>query len=197
MKILVLNGGSSSLKSSLFKISDTDSSILESRPLWQQEIEYSATKEAYEDKITNLLTSLWSGHNAPISDPAEIAAVGHRVVHGGTNYNTTTLVNDQVITDLQSLIPLAPTHEPINIQGIEIAKQVFKTIPQVAVFDTAFHSSMPETAIVYPCPYEWYEKFGIRRFGFHGISHLSCSQTVAKLLKRELSSLKIINLSSW
>ncbi len=191
MNILVLNAGSSSLKSSLFRVSDTDPLKLDSQPRWQAEIEWDSA-DNIESEIQNLLISLWTGDKAPISAPAEINLVGHRVVHGGSKYTNSTLITEQVLSDLHNLIQLAPTHEPINIQGIEIAKKVFKDIPQVAVFDTAFHSGMPRTAFIYPVPYEWYEKLGIRRFGFHGISHQSCAKRSADLLERDLKSLRII-----
>ena len=203
MNVLVLNAGSSSLKSSLFELLDgqnyrQDSSqdllSLQLKLLWQEEVDWhdSQSGSSFKNAANKLLQSLWSGKNAPLASAADINIIGHRVVHGGAKYTASTLINAQVLDDLRALFPLAPKHEPINVQGIEIAKEVFKDIPQVAVFDTAFHSSMPETAIVYPGPYEWYEKLGIRRFGFHGISHQSAAKRAAQILGVQLSSFKMI-----
>ncbi|MVB29845.1 acetate kinase, partial [Klebsiella pneumoniae subsp. pneumoniae] len=106
-----------------------------------------------------------------INDVSEIDAIGHRVVHGGEKFKSSCLITDEVINTLRELSPLAPLHNPAGILGIEAARKVFGNIPMVAVFDTAFHSTMPPKAYMYAIPYEYYEKYGVRRYGFHGTSH--------------------------
>ncbi|PZU97026.1 MAG: acetate kinase [Leptolyngbya sp.] len=209
MKILVLNAGSSSHKSCLFDLSSADHTP---SPLWRaaldwthQEgsVELTATNAAGDSmqqvlKITDkpegiaaMVETMVQGPTQVLSDLSEIAAVGHRVVHGGRHYQQPVVVDDEVKATIQSLIPLAPAHNPANLQGIEAIAQSLGTIPQVAVFDTAFHSSMPEAAATYPGPYAWVEQ-GIRRYGFHGISHQYVAQRAAALMGRDIASLKLL-----
>jgi acetate kinase len=209
MKVLVLNAGSSSHKSCLWELTET----LPQRapdPLWEADIDWTATTEgiltvkANEVKIeikleTNdrdrgiarMLSSLVEGDTKAIAKLSEIDVVGHRVVHGGSEYTQATRITPEVKDAIARLIPLAPAHNPAHLQGIDAIEQVLGDIPQLAVFDTAFHAQMPPEAAVYPIPYEWYER-GIRRYGFHGISHQYCASQAAQLLDKPLESLKLI-----
>jgi acetate kinase len=128
-----------------------------------------------------------------IKDLSEVSAVGHRVVQGGSIFHESCLVDDSVIRSIQKLGPLAPLHNPANAQGIISSEEVFgKDVPQVVVFDTSFHSTMPEKAYMYPIPYEYYEKYAIRRYGFHGTSHRFVSSEMAKRMGKDIKDLKII-----
>ncbi len=128
-----------------------------------------------------------------INDLSEVSAVGHRVVQGGSIFHESCLVDDKVIEDIKSLSPLAPLHNPANAQGIISSEKVFgNDTPQVVVFDTAFHSTMPEKAYMYAVPYEYYEKYAVRRYGFHGTSHRFVSAEMAKRMGKDIKDLKII-----
>ncbi len=212
MKILVLNGGSSSQKSRLYELGTTPPEETPPTPLWaadadwavhsgitelkvstasgQTEVEKLETGSR-EEVIAHLLNTLSSGKTQVIEHPAEIAMVGHRVVHGGQEYEESVIVTPEVKEAIQRIASFAPLHNPINLAGIEVAERVLPGVPQVAVFDTAFHSHLPLAAAVYPGPYEWLEQ-GIRRYGFHGISHQYCSQRAAHILDRDLSTLRMI-----
>jgi acetate kinase len=129
-----------------------------------------------------------------IKDPAELLGIGHRVVHGGDAFREPVLIDEKVIETIQDLIPLAPLHNPANLLGIEAARQVFPGVAQVAVFDTAFHQSMPPHAFVYPLPYSFYALHRVRRYGFHGTSHLWVAKKAAAHLEKPLTSLNLITL---
>ncbi|MBC8123813.1 MAG: acetate kinase, partial [Gemmatimonadaceae bacterium] len=133
----------------------------------------------------------WSGETQVVSHPLEIGAVGHRVVHGGEQYRESTRITSEVRAEIERLSAFAPLHNPASLEGIEAIEQVLQSVPQVAVFDTAFHSQLPLAAAVYPGPYEWFTE-GIRRYGFHGISHAYCAQRTAAILGRDLGSLRLI-----
>ncbi len=212
MYILVLNAGSSSQKSRLYAIDETlpeDAPI----PLWQADTEWMAEKGAAHLKIRTArgqelqreiaadsrahvleetLKTLWSGPTQVIEQASEIAIAGHRVVHGGPHYQQSVLITEEVKETIRQLRPFAPLHNPINLEGIETLEQVLPNIPQVAVFDTAFHSQIPLKTVVYPGPYSWYEH-GIRRYGFHGISHQYCAHKSAQIVGRNLDALRIVN----
>jgi acetate kinase len=211
MKILVLNAGSSSQKSRLYEIVDYPSST-PSTPLWTADASWTAKKGVAELKITTndqtitqelptedlskliepMLKTLWSGKTQVITQPTEIGLVGHRVVHGGPQYHQSVLITPEVKAEIQRLAAFAPLHNPENLKGIEAVERMLATIPQVAVFDTAFHSHLPQETMVYPGPYSWFEQ-GIRRYGFHGISHQYCARRSAQIVKREPESLRIVN----
>ena len=211
MKILVLNAGSSSQKSCLYEFK-AGAVPAPSQPLWEAEVEWThhqvlaelkvATAqgasleetlkaESQADAINHLLTTLWSGPTKVIKEPGAIDVVGHRVVHGGLEYEQSTLVTPKVKAAIARVAELAPAHNPANLEGIEAIEQILGAVPQVAVFDTAFHAQMPETAAVYPGPYEWLEQ-GIRRYGFHGISHQYCAARAAEILNRNLKELRLV-----
>lgn len=211
MKILVLNAGSSSQKIRLYELSgDEEPASTPPSPLWAADADWGdgdhatitlnaaglrATSEypggLRADILTHLLQQLWQGNLPVLKEPGEIAVVGHRVVHGGAKYHKSVLITPEVQADLRALIPFAPLHEPANLEGIEIAERLLGDVPQVAVFDTAFHHSLPLVAQVYPGPYAWFEE-GIRRYGFHGISHQYCARRSAQLLGKDLAELRIV-----
>ncbi len=142
--------------------------------------------------ITHLLETLWQGKTAVIEHPSEIDAVGHRVVHGGQEYCETVIVTDAVKAAISELSALAPAHNPANLEGIEAVERILGSeVPQFAVFDTAFHSHLPDVAAIYPGSFAWAER-GIRRYGFHGISHQYCAHRTAQLLNRDLQDLRLI-----
>ncbi|MEN8444020.1 MAG: acetate kinase, partial [Cyanobacteria bacterium J06555_13] len=214
MNILVLNAGSSSQKSSLYRCSFTDAPPQEPPvPLWEGSIDFShasgqaeltvktASGESLKEVLSSddrsvavrhLLETLWQGPTQVISSKKDIHAVGHRVVHGGQTYQTAVLIDETVKATIRDLTPLAPAHNPANLAGIELAQSLLGVdIPQYAVFDTAFHSQMPEAAAFYPVPQSWIAK-GIRRYGFHGTSHQYCAQRAADLLKKPLNDLRLV-----
>ena len=142
--------------------------------------------------IDLVLKTLIDEKQGVIKSMDEISAVGHRVVHGGEKYSESVLVTDEVLESLQELIKLAPLHNPANIIGIKACQELMPNTPMVAVFDTAFHQTMPQKAFMYPVPYEYYEEDHIRRYGFHGTSHKYVSGEVAKWMNKDISDLKII-----
>ncbi len=211
MKILVLNAGSSSQKSCLYELND----VLPDRPLqplWEAQIDWThqqriaelkvktAKGDRLEEEFTSdsrkaaifrMLETLWRGKTQIINDLKEIDIVGHRVVHGGEEYQQSTLISPDVKEAIARLSLFAPVHNPANLEGIEAIEKVLGNVPQVAVFDTAFHAQLPPAAFVYPGPYEWLEN-GIRRYGFHGISHQYCARRAAQILNRDLAHLRLI-----
>lgn len=170
MKILVVNGGSSSFKFSLFE----SERVLpfHARPIWSKVVEF---KDPSEDRKKPIQETL-----REIANHIEI--VGHRIVHGGNLFQKPTLINAEVKNAIQKLSRLAPLHNPVNLEGIEIAEELFPMAQQVGIFDTAFHATMPEVAWTYPGPWEWRDD-GIRRYGFHGINHQYCSEAIQNLMK--------------
>jgi acetate kinase len=209
MKILVVNAGSSSHKLSLYDLQDEEpieplwKGLLdwgrEGQPLFLSiknskgvQIERNLEHNKIEEGIKTLLDSLWQGNTQVIESSAAIERVGHRVVHGGSEFEQPTRIDAGVKERIRQLIPLAPLHNRANLQGIELMEKFFPSILQIAVFDTAFHVTMPEIVKTYPLPWEWKEK-GIQRYGFHGISHHYCAERATKFLKQDAQSLKIIN----
>lgn len=212
MKILVLNAGSSSQKSSLYEVPEDTLPEQPPEPVWEGQIDWSHHQGRAEVKIKTaqgttqhevesksraedtlqLLKTLWHGETAVMQSPADIDVVGHRVVHGGQTYRESTLVTSDVKAEIDRLSTLAPAHNPANLAGIEAIEQLLgDTVPQVAVFDTAFHRQIPAAAALYPGPYEWFQQ-DIQRYGFHGISHQYCAQKAAHFLGRDLPDLRLI-----
>ena len=209
MKILVLNSGSSSQKSALYEISGA-LPVHPPTPLWQGKIEWNGDQADIQalnssgakvesrvkvasrsDAIKQLLDTLWDGKARAVSAPSEIDVVGHRIVHGGKEFEKATVITPRVKSAIAGMAVFAPLHNRAELDGIEIVETRLGNVPQVAVFDTGFHSRLPESAAVYPGPYEWLAK-GIRRYGFHGINHQYCAERTAQLLGRELDSLKLV-----
>jgi acetate kinase len=190
MKILVLNAGSSSQKSCLYEIPEDALPREAPQPLWSADLNISPQMTSLDRRLSmeKMLQKLWR-----VVERSAIDAVGHRVVHGGQHYDQTTRIDAQVKSTIASLIPLAPTHNPANLEGIELVETLLgEQVPQFAVFDTAFHRQMPDAVAIYPGPYEWIEA-GIRRYGFHGISHEYCADRAAQLLGQDLKHLRLIN----
>lgn len=206
MNILVINAGSSSLKFRLFDM-DTEKvlakGICDRVGIDGRYTQNNADGRTYDalvplrdhaEAFSVMVKSLCEGEYRVVEGAGQISAVGHRVVHGGEKYRESVLITPQVIEDIRDLSQLAPLHNPGAVQGIEGCLEVFGgSVPQAAAFDTAFHQTMPEKAYMYPIPYEYYEKYKIRRYGFHGISHRYVTERCAELLGRPLSELKIVS----
>lgn len=205
MKILVINCGSSSLKYQLIDMDTTKTigmGLVERIGLQGSVLTHrnaSGEKEVITAEIPNhivaielVLKALVSPVYGAVKELSEISAVGHRVVNGGENYAKSVIINDEVMKAIQDCIEQAPLHNPPNIAGIQACQKLMPGIPQVAVFDTAFHQTMPDYAYHYGLPFELYEKYKIRRYGFHGTSHKYVSQRAALLLGKPLEELKII-----
>jgi acetate kinase len=211
MNILVINTGSSSVKYQLFhmkshailasgkaeKIGEEESLLIHEHRSKNGEIFKRKEPEHFADHregFNRIVELLLDQRDGIIRDKSEITAVGHRVVHGGEAFHGTRIVDEDVLAAIKENIPLAPLHNPSNLLGIEIARAVFPDAPQVAVFDTAFHQTIPEKAFMYAVPYEWYEKHGVRRYGFHGTSHAYISEKVAQHLGKPLKEVNLISL---
>ncbi|MGI6343667.1 MAG: acetate kinase [Bacillota bacterium] len=205
MKVLVINCGSSSLKYQVFDMDKQvvlakgivekirlDGSFLKYRRGQEDEIVIEAEIPNHEVAIKLVFDALTHPGYGVIKDAAEIGAVGHRVVHAGEMYASSVVIDDDVMKALRECIDLAPLHNPPNIIGIEAAQKLMPNVKHVGVFDTAFHQTMPDYAYLYALPYEYYEKYRVRRYGFHGTSHLYVSERAAALLGRPLEDLKLI-----
>ena len=207
MKVLVINAGSSSLK---YQLLDTDTQAVLAKGLCERigidgKFTYKAPgKETIDAKdvampthseaIQAVLDALVDPANGVVGSMKEIQAVGHRVVHGGETFASSVKIDGKVMAALEECIPLAPLHNPANITGIKACSAVMgPDVPQVAVFDTAFHQTMPPVAYTYALPYEYYEKDKVRRYGFHGTSHKYVTQRAADMLGKPIESLKLIS----
>lgn len=195
MKILVVNAGSSTYKLSFFDLQNqTDPCI----PIWKgkldwgqgtckmeaqgpQKVENQFGMSEIEQALNALVQTLWEGPAKVIGGPQSVEKVGHRVVHGGPRLISPVVITDEVKAEIRKLIPLAPLHNPGNLEGIELMQKIFSTIPQIAVFDTAFHATISEVKRTYPIPYAWKEK-DIVRYGFHGISHHYCAEKIPQMV---------------
>ncbi|WP_293545684.1 acetate kinase [Phascolarctobacterium sp.] len=205
MKVLVINCGSSSIKFQLLEMETEqllvkgqierigmDGSRLKLQGKQEYVIEVKHTIPDHRTGIQLLLDSLTDANYGVIDSLSEIDCIGHRVVHGGEKFTEAVVITDEVIKTISSCIMIAPLHNPVNLEGIKICLELFPQVVQVAVFDTAFHQTLPETAYLYGLPYELYIKYGIRRYGFHGISHQYVTNTLAQKMGRSLEELKII-----
>ena len=206
MNVLVINAGSSSLKYQLMDPATRtvlakglcerigiDGRLTHKVPATDGKYEFDIPMPTHAEAIQAVLDALTSPEHGVIQDMKEIDAVGHRVVHGGEKFASSVLITDEVMAALEECIPLAPLHNPANITGINACTAVMgKDVPQVAVFDTAFHQTMPAKSYIYALPYEYYEKDKVRRYGFHGTSHRYVSARAADMLGKPITSLKII-----
>ncbi|MCI9177923.1 MAG: acetate kinase [Clostridia bacterium] len=204
MKILVVNCGSSSIKYQLIDMENENlmaKGYLEKIGLPDSFLTHNVNGEKHkieqviknhEEGITLVLNQLTHSEYGVINSLDEIGAVGHRVVHGGEKFSSSVLINDEVVDAMRQCIPLAPLHNPAGITGIEACEKVLPGVPMVAVFDTSFHQTLPEKAYLYTIPYEYYEKYGIRKYGFHGTSHRFVSKRVAQILNKPVEDLKIV-----
>lgn len=205
MKILVINAGSSSLK---YQLIDMDGEVVIAKGICERvgaenggfelktakgKLEKEVTMKNHTEAFLVVKEALTTGEYKVIDSLDEISAIGHRVVQGGAIYKESTLITDDVIEGIKSLCDLAPLHNPAHIQGINACMEVFgKDVPEVAVFDNAFHSTMPEEAYMFGIPYEYYEKYQIRRYGFHGTSHRYVSGECARIMGKDLKDIKLI-----
>ena len=204
MKILVVNCGSSSIKYQLIDMENEElmaKGYLEKIGLSDSFLTHTVNGEKHriEQKIDNheqgiklVLEQLTNSEYGVIKELNEIEAVGHRVLHGGEKLSDSVLITDEVIEVIRECIPLGPLHNPAQLKGIEACKAVMNGVPMVAVFDTAFHQTLPKMAYLYALPYEYYEKYGVRKYGFHGTSHRFVSKRVAELMNKPIEDLNII-----
>ncbi len=206
MKILVINCGSSSLK---YQLLDMDGEKLLAKGLCERigidghlthkpqngkpNFDEDVALPTHTEAIAAVLDKLTSAEYGVVENMAEIGAVGHRVVHGGEKFASSVRINDEVMAAIAECIPLAPLHNPANITGIEACKAVMGDVPQVGVFDTAFHQTMPGKAFMYAIPYEYYSDLKVRRYGFHGTSHRYVSKRAAEMLGKPIEELKLIS----
>ena len=205
MKILVINAGSSSLKYQLIDM-DTenvmakglcerigiDGSRLNHTPGNADKVVIEKPMKDHADAINMVIEALVSPEHGVISDMGEISAVGHRVVHGGELFSSSVVITDEVKKAVESCNELAPLHNPANLIGIAACEKAMPGVPQVGVFDTAFHQTMPKEAFMYAIPYKYYENYKVRRYGFHGTSHKYVTQRAAAMLGKKPEDLKII-----
>lgn len=204
MKVLVINCGSSSLKYQLID-SDTEGVLakglcerigidgrLTHKPTGKENVKMEVAMPTHTAAVSLVLEQLTDETNGVIASLDEIGAVGHRIVHGGEKFAEATLLNDEVIKEIEACNDLAPLHNPANLIGINACRELMPNVPMVGVFDTAFHQTMPEKAYLYGLPYEYYEKYGVRRYGFHGTSHSFVSKRAAEMLGKKPEDVKII-----
>ena len=206
MKLLCVNAGSSSLKYQLFEMPEEKvliSGYIEKIGLedsfWTTKVNGEKIKGAkylknHSDAVKVMLDELID--NEVVKSLDEIKGVGHRVLHGGEKYSDSVIITDEVIQDIKDLTKLGPLHHPGNLAGIESLKEVLPNVPMVAVYDTAFHQTMPKENFMYPVPYEWYLNYGVRKYGFHGTSHKFITETMKEKLGKENVNLIICHIGS-
>ncbi len=205
MKILVINCGSSSLKYQVIDMTTEtaltkglverigiEGSVLINEKNGMDKWKLETPMKDHKDAIGHVLETIVNPEQGVVSSMDEIAAVGHRVVHAGEKYASSVLITDDVEVALKECIELAPLHNPPNLLGIEACKALMPKTPMVGVFDTAFHQTMPQEAYIYAIPYEYYEKYGVRRYGFHGTSHFYVSERAADMLGKDKKEVKVI-----
>ena len=204
MNVLVINCGSSSLKYQLIN-SDSEEvlakglcerigidGILTHQPAGKDKIKTEVAMPNHTVAVELVIKSLTDGENGVIKSLDEIGAVGHRVVHGGENFAESVVITDEVMKAIEDCNDLAPLHNPANLIGIRACQELMPNVPMVAVFDTAFHQTMPKKAYFYGLPHEYYEKYKVRRYGFHGTSHSYVSKRAAEILGKDVNSLKTV-----
>lgn len=204
MKVLVINCGSSSLK---YQVIDSETEhvlakglcerigidgVLTYQPAGQDKIKYEAAMPAHRQAVELVLKQLTDPENGVLKSIDEIDAVGHRMVHGGEKFACSTLLTEEVLKTVESCNDLAPLHNPPTLVGVAACRELLPTTPMVGVFDTAFHQTMPPEAYIYGLPYEYYEKYAVRRYGFHGTSHKYVSLRAAEILGKKPEDLKIV-----
>ena len=205
MKILVINAGSSSLKYQLIDMETEnvlakglcerigiEGSRLKHQPAGKDAVIFDDYQENHSVSVKMVLDALTNPEHGVVKSMKEINAVGHRVVHGGEYFAGSVIITDEVKEALEKCCDLAPLHNPANLIGIAACEEIMPGVPQVGVFDTAFHQTMPERAYMYALPYEYYEKYKVRRYGFHGTSHRFVSEEAAKMMDRPYDQTKTI-----
>lgn len=214
MKILILNRGSSSIKCCVFDWdhlpeyfvqpiwsahltwkNDFKCAILSIKKAEEKEVVQDITRTSSNAALKQLLNALWKGKTAILNSLNEIDLIGHRIVHGGKYFDASVCIDPAVKEKIKCLANLAPLHNAADLEGIELIESLFKTKPQIAVFDTAFHHCLPKQAAIYPGPYTWYEE-DIYRYGFHGISFQYCSLRASQMLAKKSSKMLICHLGS-
>jgi acetate kinase len=211
MNILVINTGSSSIKYELFamdfhrilasgmveKIGEDTGILKHNKMLPNGESQQKVEEElisSHHQGLNRVVELLLDKEYGAVGDKSEISAVGHRVVHGGEAFHSTTIINEEVLEAIKENIPLAPLHNPSNLMGIEVARSIFSDALQVAVFDTAFHQTIPMKAFLYAIPFELYQKDKVRRYGFHGTSHAYVTERAAHYLSRPHDDINLITI---
>ncbi len=205
MNILVINCGSSSLKYQFIDMKTEDvlaiglverigieGSVLKHQTTGKEKVTIEQPMEDHKIALTLVLEAMLNKEYGAIENLNEIAAVGHRVVHGGEAFSSSALIDEHVKKAIEDCIELAPLHNPPNLIGINACQEILPNVPMVAVFDTAFHQTMPKSSYLYGLPYEYYEKYKIRRYGFHGTSHKYVAQKAAELLGKNIEDINII-----
>ena len=205
MKVLVINCGSSSLKYQLLDMTTEEEmakGLVERIGLEGSRIKLENNKgekkvievpmNNHKDALAQVLDAIVSKDHGSVESLSEIDAVGHRVVHAGEKYSASVLVDEDVMAALEECVELAPLHNPPNIMGIKAIQELLPGVPNIAVFDTAFHQTMPKSAYIYSLPYEYYEKYGLRRYGFHGTSHRFVSQRTAQVMGKDVADVKLV-----
>ena len=205
MIVFVVNCGSSSLKYQLIDMTKEsvmakglierigmDGSVLKHTPGSEEAVEINTEIPDHKVAIQLVIDALTDENHGVIKKMSEINAVGHRVVHGGERFTDSMLINSDVIAGIEACCEIAPLHNPPNLHGIHACMELMPEVPQVAVFDTAFHQTMPKTAFLYGLPYEMYVKYGLRRYGFHGTSHRYVAQRASEMMGEHMSDLRII-----
>ncbi len=205
MKVLVINCGSSSLKYQVLDMTDEsllakglverigmDGSVINHTKSGEETIVNEVPMKDHKEAIAQVLAAVQDAEHGVVKDMSEIGAVGHRVVHAGEKYAESVVIDDTVMKALEECIEIAPLHNPPNLAGIEACRALMPSTPMVAVFDTAFHQTMPPESYIYAIPYEYYQKYKIRRYGFHGTSHKYVSQRAAQMLNININDLKLI-----
>ena len=205
MKVLVINCGSSSLKYQVLDMTNEsllckglverigmDGSVISHEKIGSEKVKTEVPMNDHKDAIEQVLKAVQDPENGVVKSMEEIGAVGHRVVHAGEKYAQSVLITEEVIKALEECVELAPLHNPPNLLGIAACQALMPDTPMVAVFDTAFHQTMPPESYIYAIPYEYYQKYGIRRYGFHGTSHKYVAERAAKMLNTDLGDLKLI-----
>jgi len=205
MKVLVVNAGSSSLKFTLFSMANqeviasgllervgTDKPLLIYKPEGKAKVEVECTIKNHVEGLELVCEKLTDPEVGVIKCLTEVRAIGHRAVHGGEKVNQPVIVDENLKQIMRDCIPLAPLHNPANIDGFEACEKIFPSTPNVAVFDTAFHQTMPPEAYLYPLPYDLYKEHGVRRYGFHGTSHDFVAHAAAEFLDEKYENLNII-----
>lgn len=206
MNVLVINCGSSSLKYQLMNMQDEtllakglverigiEGSVLKHEKEGRDKEVILVPMKNHKDALNEVLKALVDENYGAVKSLDEIDAVGHRVVHAGEKYSGSVLITEDVMAALEECIDLAPLHNPPNIMGVEAIQELIPTVPNVGVFDTAFHQTMPPQAYIYPIPYEYYEKYKVRRYGFHGTSHRYVAERAADMMGKPMSELKLIS----
>ncbi|MDK9709612.1 acetate/propionate family kinase [Acidaminobacter sp.] len=206
MNVLVINCGSSSLKYQLMNMQDEtllakglverigiEGSVLKHEKEGRDKEVIMVPMKNHKDALNEVLKALVDENYGAVKSLDEIDAVGHRVVHAGEKYSGSVLITEDVMAALEECIDLAPLHNPPNIMGVEAIQELIPTVPNVGVFDTAFHQTMPPQAYIYPIPYEYYEKYKVRRYGFHGTSHRYVAERAADMMGKPITELRLIS----